>query len=400
MESMANGSFRFSSTIIQIVQIEQKNIISSTNKDLVFMRTKEIYTKSHLLFNQAFIFGFILSSFISFHVSGQEKMKVGETGFSVKRPVMASACENGCPWGELGDFVKESMKPLGYEVILCRNCNQNLGPGLVSESNYPPELNRGNIADGIQRVDAPVDFGVTASDFLTRAFFGEDDYAKEGPYSNLRLIAKIEDPFYLLVAVKSESGITDLAQIREKRLPVRVLCMGSPITQPILDFYGINRKDLESWGGSMGNEMAERGNAEFDVIINDIASPANNPESDYWTAFSYKYNLNFIELPDELLKSIAAKVKGAQFVTVKWGLLKGVDRQIKTLGRSGNSVFAREDTPEQAAYDIAKAIDLNRSALKWFIRPYSYDSRTVWKNDGVPLHPGAERYYREMGYIY
>jgi TRAP-type uncharacterized transport system substrate-binding protein len=361
------------------------------------MNNKEVSLKHRAFFIQIFIFGFI---FCCFHTYAQETMKVGETGFGVKKPVMAAACENGCPWGELGDFVKESMAPSGYEVILCRNCNANLGPGLVSKAGYPPELNKNNIADGIQRVDAPVDFGVTASDFLSRAFFGEADYTSIGPLTNLRLIAKIEDPFYLLVAVKAESGITNLAQIREKRLPVRVLCMGSPITQPILEYYGITRKDLESWGGSMGNEMAERGNGVFDVIINDIASPANNPESDYWTAFSYKYNLHFIELPDELLSSIIVKVKGTQLVTVKWGLLKGVDRKIKTVGRSGNSVFARYDTPEQASYDIAKAIDINRAALKWFIRPYSYDSRTVWKNDGVPLHPGAERYYREMGYIH
>lgn len=360
------------------------------------MKTREVRIKHRASYIQILIFGFI---FCYFHASAQEIMKVGETGFGVKKPVMAAACENGCPWGELGDFVKESMIPFGYEVILCRNCNANLGPGLVSKASYPPELNRSNIADGIIRVDSRVDFGVTASDFLTRAYFGVDDYKTIGPLPNLRLVAKIEDPFYLLVAVKAESGITSLAQIREKRLPVRVLCMGSPITQPILEYYGITKKDLESWGGSLGNEMAERGNAVFDVIINDIASPANNPESDYWTAFSYKYNLHFIELPDELLNRIAANVKGTQLVTVKWGLFRGVDRKIKTLGRSGNSVFARDDTPDQAAYDLARAIDLNRAALKWFIRPYSYDPETVWNNDGVPLHPGAERYYREMGYL-
>ena len=49
-------------------------------------------------------------------------------------------------------------------------------------------------------------------------------------------------------------------------------------------------------------------------------------------------------------------------------LLKGINRRIKTLGRSGEAVFARDDTPEQAAYDLAKAIDENHGALKWFIQ--------------------------------
>src|SRR5262249_7666383 len=59
----------------------------------------------------------------------------------------------------------------------------------------------------------------------------------------------------------------------------------------------------------------------------------------------------------------------------------------------------RDDAPEQAAYDIAKAIDEHHDGLKWYIRPYSYDPRTAWSNIDVPLHPGAERYYREVGYL-
>ena len=39
-------------------------------------------------------------------VEAQENIDVGKTGWDVKRPVFAAACETGCPWGELGDFVK------------------------------------------------------------------------------------------------------------------------------------------------------------------------------------------------------------------------------------------------------------------------------------------------------
>jgi hypothetical protein len=86
-------------------------------------------------------------------------------------------------------------------------------------------------------------------------------------------------------------------------------------------------------------------------------------------------------------------------VTENWGVLRGVDRAISTVARSGHAVFGRDDTPEQAAHDAAKAIDQHRDGLKWYIRPYSYDSRTVSSNFDVPLHPGAQRYYTEMGYL-
>ncbi len=330
-------------------------------------------------------------------ILAQETIDVGKTGWDVKRPVMAAACEVGCPWGELGDFVQASMKPYGYSVILCRNCNRSYGARLVSTNDFPPPLDEINLGDGTNvRINARVDFGVTSSSMLSSAYNGTS--GNNGLYRNLRLIAKIEDPFYFLVAARKESGIKDFTTIKQKRQPVRIVgADGTMMT--ILKYYGITSEDIEAWGGKMRvrNEDALKG--DFDIISGFLASPALNPESSIWTTLSQKFDLYFIELPEDLLKLIAGQSVDAEFVEVQHSLLRGVNRRIKTLGRSGESVFARDDTPEQAAYDLAKAIDENHGALKWFIRVYTYDPNTVWQNFGVPLHPGAERYYREAGYI-
>jgi TRAP-type uncharacterized transport system substrate-binding protein len=327
----------------------------------------------------------------------QETLDVGKTGWDVKRPVMAAACESGCPWGELGDFVRESLRPYGYSVILCRNCNRFYGPRLVSENDYPPPLDEVNLEDGVNvRVDARVDFGVTSSAMLSSAY--NNTLAGKGPYRNLRLIAKIEDPFYYLVAVRRETGIRDFSVVRQKKMPVRIVgADGNMMT--ILKYYGITAEDIKTWGGKTGVSVEDALKGDFDILSGFLASPSMNPESAYWTVLSQKYDLYFIELPEDLLKQIAGQNIDAEFVEVHQKLLRGVNRTIKTLGRSGETVFARDDTPEQAAYDLAKAIDENHGALKWFIRVYTYDPKTVWQNFGVPLHPGAERYYREIGYM-
>jgi TRAP transporter TAXI family solute receptor len=332
--------------------------------------------------------------------AGPQTIDAGRTGFDIKRPVLASACPHGCPWGELGDFVKEAMEPFGYDVVLCRNCNRDKGPQLVSSGDYPPPLGITDTFVGTTtRVAAPVDFGITSSGFLAWAYTGSH---AAGPFKNLRLIAKVDDPSYLLVAVKVESGITDLAQIAERKLPVTILGGGSPISQPVLDHYGLTQDAVTSWGGVFHDAIiyGQADDPEFDVIINENASPANNPESAYWTKATQKHDLRFLDIPDSVLADLAKdKSLAVTRAVAKWGLLRGVDREIPTLARSGHVVFSRDDMPEQAAYDAAKAIDEHRGALKWFIRPYSYDSRSVWENFGVPLHPGAERYYREQGYM-
>ena len=333
-------------------------------------------------------------------IQGGRTVDIGKTGFAVKKPVLASACPNGCPWGELGEFVQDAMKPFGYDVVLCRNCNRLEGPRIVAGAKYPPPLLAEDVFVGTDvRVNAPVDFGITESGMLASAYNGRGPYAKDGPYRNLRLIAKIEDPMYLLAAVKKESGITSLAQIKEKRMPVKIIAWIDTCSA-VLEYYGLTKEAVESWGGSILNAAAARVGTEFDLIIGDLATPSNNPESEYWPRLSQKFDLRFLDFAPELLDRLAAnKELGLTRVTAKWGLLRGIDRPIPTVARSGHAVFARNDMPENVAYEAAKAIDEHQEELRWFIRPYSYNPKTVWKNLDVPIHPGAERYYREKRYM-
>ncbi len=388
MESVAAFPQEFPANVVQV---------RTDNKALLMNQYKRTYPKRkwplHYIGLAALFIGLM-----GFQPSrGQETIDVGTTGWEVKRPVVAGACEAGCPWGELADFVQESMAAYGYSVIICRNCNRMHGPRLVSENSFPPLLDENNLEDGtIYRINAPVDFGITSSAFLANAYRGE--FMGGGPFRNLRLIAKIEDPFYFLLAAKKESGIRSIEQIKDQQLPVRLMDTDGSLAI-VLDHYGISREDIEAWGGKIRVSREEMLNGAFDVICGFLATPSNNIESSYWTSLSEKYDLYFMELPEEVLDKVAAQNIDAEPVVAQHGLLRGLDRRIRTLGRSGEAVFARDDTPEQAAYDLARSMDENRGALKWFIRIYTYDENTVWQNFGVPLHPGAERYYREAGYI-
>lgn len=326
-------------------------------------------------------------------------VEVGETGFGTNRLVIASACPEACPWGELGEFVQEAMAKDGYDIILCRNCNRTEGPRIVGNNTFPPALVADDYEHGTTgRIHARIDFGITEALMFKWAYQGAYLYARDGPFQNLRLLAHIEDPTYLLVAVKPELGITSLAEIRERHMPVRILADTQPSSAPVLQYYGLDRASVESWGGSYVPMRNITEDTDFDVVISSLGSPANNPESAYWTTLTVAHDLKFLDLDEELMDQMVENI-GMRRVTARWGVLRGVDRPIRTVGRSGEVVFARDDMPEQVAYDIARAIDRERGELIWFARPYSIDPRTVANGNGVPLHPGAERYYREIGYL-
>jgi uncharacterized protein len=321
-----------------------------------------------------------------------------ETGFASRRPIMAGACPT-CIWGPIAVLTKQALVAYGYDVQVCYNCNRQLSVPVVAKAMETPPLNERDVILG----DPPppkgrVDFGVTNSHTLWRAYTG-DGYA-DGPQKHLRLIAYIEDLHLIQVAAKRSLGLNSLQDVVSQHLRITLLLDGSPFVPPILAFYGLDK--LESWGGTIkhgfGGENAANRN-DFDVVITAHGGLAGNIENDLLYEVTQRFDLQFLEFAPDLMSQMRARFL-LEIVPVPIGLLKGIDQPMTTLARNGQSVYGRQDMPDDFAYAVARALDENRSKLKYLNRPYFHDSRTVWKGiGGVPLHPGAERYYRERAYL-
>lgn len=325
----------------------------------------------------------------------------GQTSIQQKRPVFGGACRV-CPWGAMAEVVQEMMKPYGYDVQICYNCNALDAPRIVSEARTPPPYKPDpSVPEILAPRNVPglgaVDFGAVAIQFVRSAYKGTGMYAKDKPRTNLRLIANIQDPSYVMVAAKAETGITDLAQIRQKRWPVRILVagIGSDSTS-ILAHFGLSRQEIEAAGGRVGNTAEDR--EKFDVVIGGGGPMTTAPEWSVWTEISQKFDLRFIGLPEELLAKLAKEGEQERGV-IPAGLYRGVDRPIPTVVRTGTVVYGRADMPDDFAYTVAKAIDEQQQLLQWRHLPFSYNVHTVWNAYEVPLHPGAARYYKEKGYM-
>jgi len=248
----------------------------------------------------------------------------------------------------------------------------------------------------------PVDFGATGAQLLWWAYQGSNMFAKdpEGPRKQLRLIANIQQPVLLVVAVKAASGITDLRQIVEKRLPVRILeadILGDMPT--LMEYYGLTKEKVASFGGELRTSSAPENRNNLDVIIG-WASLVNAPEYNMWYEISQKSDLTFLALPEDLLDKLA-KQYDYERRDLPLGLFRGVDQPVPTVARTGTVIYGRTDMPDDFAYTLAKAIDDHQDLLQWSNGSlnFSYNYHTVWKAYGIPLHPGAARYYREKSYM-
>ena len=296
----------------------------------------------------------------------------------------------GTPWGTLGAVTAEALEPLGYEVRVERNASRGRCPGMVQ--------------------NGQLELGATQGITTSWAYRGLHNYAADGPMPRLRVIANIMHPAWLGVAARWETGITDLSQIKQKELPVRVLGGGGEMFAAIMAHYGLSRELIESWGGrflpTVMLSSAGGGpygaapwvrSGEFDLIMDNLYA-AYTPEFAAFHEASVLYNLRFLPLPDDLIQRVCREL-GGEPGFIPYRLARGVEAPTASVHRPSQVIFGRDDMPDDFAYLLAKALDDRRDLFRKTHIPFSYDPKTVIDGCGIPLHPGAERYYRETGYL-
>ena len=304
--------------------------------------------------------------------------------------VVFSGANSGIPGREpdvwsprttMGKIVQRALKPLGYDVEIDMRGFGMANPRLVS--------------------DGQDDLGCLGPDHLCWAYQGKFDFAQEGPRQNLRVLASVHFPAWMGIAVRWETGITDLAQIKERKLPLRVVGGGGVQYKLIMEHYGLSRELIESWGGKFLRPTGMAltwfvASGDYDMIM-DAVYAAWTPEARHWWEASVKQELRFLPLPDDLIKKVCAEA-GGEPGFIPHQLMRGGVGDIPAIAREPHVIYSRDDLPEDFAYLLAKTLDENRHLFREVYLPYSYDPKTVGRETGVPLHLGAERYYRDMGY--
>lgn len=300
-------------------------------------------------------------------------------GFEDRRLVFGGA-PPGTPWGTLGLITQRALAGHGYEVAI------------------EPEASRGRCMGLVSRGE--LHFGATQALTVAWAYQGAHAYRAEGPMTRLRAIATIMHPVWLGIAVREETGITDLSQVRGRQYPLRVLGGVGEMFSPVWKHYGLSREMIESWGGrflpALDRSLPVR-TGEVDLIMENIYAAYTLEEQAFHEA-AVLMNLRFLPMPHELIQRVIEEY-GGEPGFIPYRLLRGVHQDTPSVSRPWQLVFGRDDMPDDFAYLLARAYDEGRRLFRETLLPYSYDSTEVARDHGIPLHPGAERYYRERGYI-
>jgi len=237
--------------------------------------------------------------------------------------------------------------------------------------------------------------------------------AKGEAFPALRALGTMPQTDRLVVAVKAEHGIRSFDDFRKKSPKLRIASSPDDGTntvgyaaQRLMEHAGLPRATIESWGGSFIER--ERPN-ECIALVREGKADAVIHEAimtQWWQDLANSTDLNFLPVEEATLAGMMRDYQWPR-ATLPAGYLKGMDGELTTLEFSDFLMIAREDLADDVAYLLAWCMCEKRDVIERFYRhipperspvTYPLDPSKI-ATTTIPLHRGAERYYREAKVI-
>jgi uncharacterized protein len=218
---------------------------------------------------------------------------------------------------------------------------------------------------------------------------GTGDWTSGNSFRNMRALFPMFDNTFQAVALR-RSGITTLAQLAIKRVGVGPKA-GAAGTYPpaMMKVLGVS---AEFSYGSFDAVATELLAGRIDAIVTLIGAPTPAIQD-----VEAKEPVTFISLSPEQIEDIRKALPEFSPSKVAAGTYRSLDKDYVTIGVP-NFAIGRADLPDDLVYQLVKAVFENQPRL---VKAHSAARDTlpqnVDKDTFLPFHPGAVRYYREIG---
>ena len=301
-----------------------------------------------------------------------------------KKEITIAGSTIGEPWWTQGEIVAKVLEPHGYKVNLA---HESFGPHNIRW-----------ITGG------KAEIGASTPVQLLPAVKGINEHEGE-EHRDVTSIATLIRRSWFALAIRQETGIADLGEARKRRYPLRILGP-SPrkgmALDTVLRHYGTNLEEIKSWGGKFtawsgrmwGGYVRD---GLMDMMLGSIYL-GYTPHNRFWYEATMLYDMRFLDFDEPLIEKLVNNF-GYNRATIPHGLFRGVDRDIPCAGIDFMYVICLKTQPAELVRLIAEGLDKNSDLFKDARSAFYYERDEVWKNPYIPLHPAAEEYYREKGYM-
>jgi len=238
-----------------------------------------------------------------------------------------------------------------------------------------------------------LEFGVAQSDWQYHAYNGTSKF-EDNPFPEIRAMFSVHpEPFTLIV--RADSGVTSFEELKGKRVNVGNPGSGQRATmEVVMDAFGMTMDDFALATEYKGSEMAKQiCDDNIDAMIYTIGHPAAAIKEAATTC-----DVNLVSVTGEAIDKLVADNPFYRYATIPAGMYAGTDTETNTFG-VGATFVTSATIPEETAYIVAKAVLSNLDDFRGLHPSFADLEASQMVSDGLsaPLHPGAERAYKELG---
>ncbi|WP_134724907.1 TAXI family TRAP transporter solute-binding subunit [Paracoccus luteus] len=264
-------------------------------------------------------------------------------------------------------------------------------PGLVASALAA----NGSVANVNAIVGGTLESGFAQGDVATWAQTGTGIWEGKPPADTLRAIANLYPESIHLIA-SAGSGINSVADLKGKRVSLDEPGSGTLVdAQLILAAAGLSEKDIKPEYLKPDQAADRMKDGAMDAFFFVGGYPAGAIAE-----LASQQDVKVVPIDGE----IAAKVLENKFFatdTIPAGTYEGTDADVTTIAVGAQWVTSASQ-PDDLIYGITKAL-WNDATRKQLDAGHAKGKQIVPENAlagvGIPLHPGAERFYKEAGLL-
>ena len=240
-----------------------------------------------------------------------------------------------------------------------------------------------------------LDFGVAQSDWQYHAFNGTSKFEEQGAFEGLRAVFSVHPEPVTILAGK-DSGITNVTDLKGQRVNIGNAGSGTRGTWEVMEeALGWERSDL-----ALATELksAETGqalcNGQIDAYFWLVGHPSALTQETVSTCDAQLVNAVGPEI-----EALVADRPYYRVATIPAGMYNNAE-DVVTFGVAATFVTSA-DVPEELVYVVVKAVFENFEDFKGLHPAFSNltEEEMVTNAISAPLHAGAERYYKERGWM-
>jgi len=253
----------------------------------------------------------------------------------------------------------------------------------------------GSVANINAIKEGSMDMGVAQSDWQAYAYTGAPEF-EGGQFDDLRAVFSVHGEPFTVVA-RGDAGIESFADLKGKRVNIGNPGSGQRGTMEVLmGELGWSNDDFSLASELKSAEQsAALGDNKVDAIVFTVGHPNGSIQEATTTTEAKLISVEGPEV-DALVDANSYYAKA----TIPGGMYKGTDGDTNTFGVKATFVSSAS-VDEETIYQVVKAVFDNFDRFKGLHPAFENLSEEDMIADGLtaPLHPGAERYYKEQGWL-